>query len=1171
MNTIEQNRIHLNAHCHGVLRQDIFISCSDGFADWLGLQKKFIKGKSILDFSPKYQSENYTSAEELQRRIAACERDLPQNFLWRLCDPQGEVVTCLLSLQRQANNPDAENLVLEMKPLRETPQGESFEHSTHLLKQMLKNASSMVYVRDHEGSFHFVNREFATAFGLKEKQILGRSIYEVFSPELAQTLIENDRRIFISKKPMEFEERIEMDGLEHTFSTIKFPLFDDQKQVYAVCGIATDITAQKKTADAFKSVALGVSGSSFDNVFDSIVTHLAETIGVEFAFIGQYQEDNTVSTVSVFHRGQILPNMVYDLDNTPCDGVVGKDFLLIPKQIQQLYPGDTMLSQLELNSYAGFPLFDSSSMQLGLISIGSQAELVDTQLVRSIMEIFSIRASAELERLRVDQARRVSEESYRSIFEASEDGILVVDIDNFEIVDMNPRACSDFSCDKSKFVKRSIFELQVDEDNDNACDLGQTIKAALCGAPQQITWQRQQRFWDEVSIKRVTIAGVERLLFITSEITEKKLAEDKLRSSEELYRVIFNSSIEGLVVFDEAGQIIDVNPMFKIMHGYNLDDDFSHITPADVIPADYIPVYKNYIQTVLNEGRAHIVGAGKKKDGSRSILDIHGVRMYDLDQVKLLTIIRDVTEQQLSEQALKLSENRLRATFEAALDAIIGIDEQGKIIEFNPAAEACFGYRRNQVIGRSLADMIIPTRFRKAHEQGMKHYLASNEGPLIGQRIEVDAMRQDGSEFVAELAIDVTEGAEGKIFIGYLRDITERKNAEEARTQLEAQLRQAQKMETIGHLTGGIAHDFNNILTSTMGNIMLAEDLAKKYQDEKLEKYFSRAIRSGEKARNLIQQMLTFSRGQRGDPVLLCLAPIIKETMKLLEASLPSSVEIEISVPDTLSRVMIDPVHLEQVLVNLCVNARDAVNQNGKIHLELYQHENVALNCDACRQSFQGSFVSLKVSDNGCGMEPNVMDRMFEPFYSTKEVGKGSGMGLSTVHGIVHDYNGHIKVESSVGKGSSIQVFFHAEKAESLSGEDAKEQLLRTTSNETHISARVLLIDDEDDVLEFMFDMLETWGIEVLACSSSTEALQIFMQQSEALDLVITDNTMPKITGSELIKQFHQINSQIPMILYTGYRQDIDEDELANYGVKQVLDKPIDLGQMKQLLQKLLS
>ncbi len=523
------------------------------------------------------------------------------------------------------------------------------------------------------------------------------------------------------------------------------------------------------------------------------------------------------------------------------------------------------------------------------------------------------------------------------------------------------------------------------------------------------------------------------------------------------------------------------------------------------------------------------------------------------------------------EQALRKSEERLRATVAAALDCILGMDSDGNIIEFNPAAEKCFGYSRQQVLGRSLADAIIPPSMREAHRRGMSRYLTTGDGPFLGKRIEVTAMRSDGSEFPAELAIGVTRDPSGHIFIGYLRDISQIKRAEQGRSQLEAQLRQAQKMEAIGHLTGGIAHDFNNILTGIMGYIDMAQERAGQARDAKLEKYLDRAKRSGQRARDLIQQMLTFSRGKRGTPRPIDFCAVVGESVKLLESSLPSSVVLSVDLAPDLPTVMMDPVHLEQIVVNLCINARDAMNGSGALEVAVRAIDcSTACVCASCRAPLRGPYVAVSVKDNGPGIQPEHIERIFEPFFSTKEVGKGSGMGLSTVHGIVHEYGGHITVDNRPGAGATFNILLPL-LAVSGPGYDGTTGEPDFTVAARALTGSVLLVDDDESVLEFMTDLLENWGMTVTAMPSATAALDQLDDENHRYDLLIVDQTMPRMTGTQLAGTLRQRFPSLPIILYTGYGENLSERDIQGHGIRALVKKPIDTKKFFEIVQGILS
>jgi signal transduction histidine kinase len=397
----------------------------------------------------------------------------------------------------------------------------------------------------------------------------------------------------------------------------------------------------------------------------------------------------------------------------------------------------------------------------------------------------------------------------------------------------------------------------------------------------------------------------------------------------------------------------------------------------------------------------------------------------------------------------------------------------------------------------------------------------------------------------------------------------ERRHADAARGQLETQLRQAQKMEAIGHLTGGIAHDFNNILTGITGYIVMAQEWQEGHGDERLHRYLERAQNSVQRARDLIQQMLTFSRGQHGEPRPLALAPVVGESLGLLKSTLPSSLEFTLESDPELPEVMADPVHVEQMLMNLCINARDAMQGSGRLDLAL-RAVTVAPGgvCASCRKPLRGEFVELAVSDNGPGISPEVAERMFEPFFSTKGVGKGSGMGLSTVHGIVHDGGGHILLDTEAGHGSTFRILLPplATASENVS-EPARDTGPQRAGGRAPLHGKVLLVDDDPDVREFMTDRLASWGLDVNVCANAVEALDYFMDVDVPFDLLVVDQTMPKMTGTEFAALVLERFPDLPVILYTGYSDDLTEAQVQALGIRALVRKPVDDAGFYRLLE----
>ncbi len=567
-----------------------------------------------------------------------------------------------------------------------------------------------------------------------------------------------------------------------------------------------------------------------------------------------------------------------------------------------------------------------------------------------------------------------------------------------------------------------------------------------------------------------------------------------------------------------------------------------------------------YAGAPLNDSKGHPLGV---------IAVLHRGPLPDQRLVETVLSIfaaRAATELErlAAEEALRTSEERYHTIFNASVDGIALCTPDGRVMEANPAFCRLFGATREELLA---ADS-----FQFVHPDSQTHcwafFLAASAGQSL--QAEARAQRRDGSFFDTEVhGVPVHYGNEPHLLL-IMRNITERKQAEAERAQLETQLRQAQKMEAIGHLAGGIAHDFNNILTSLMGYVTMVAESLEERGDARLTRYLERAGQSGQRARDLIQQLLTFSRGQRGEPRPLFLAPLINEAVKLLAASLPSSIELGTELEENLPPVLLDPVQLEQVLMNLCINASDAMAGRGRLRISLRRADEHEGACASCHQSVAGPHVELAVSDEGPGIAADVMERMFEPFYTTKEVGKGSGMGLATVHGIVHEHGGHIVVDSTPGRGASFRVLFPPlKRAPAVEPAPASETV--RPSRRAQLHGRVLLVDDEPAVAEFMQDLLGDWGLTVTAMSRSTAARDAFAHNPHAFDIALLDQTMPGLTGLELAQDILLLRPELPVVLYTGYREALDDEAVKKVGVRAVVRKPVDVAQLHALFEVLLS
>ncbi|HSC63594.1 MAG TPA: PAS domain S-box protein [Caldimonas sp.] len=924
------------------------------------------------------------------------------------------------------------------------------------------------------------------------------------------------------------------------------------------------------TEGVLRTAALAVSGALGGSVFAELARSLAQILRVDVTFIARPDDADpgTMKVLAMQFDGASVEGGSYVLAGTPCEGVMRNGFRVVPERAAVLFPGDGTLTANGIEGYAGYPLTDRSGTTLGLVSIASRAPLRRWDRIESLMQIFAVRAAAEIERLRSEDAVRRSEESYRTIFEAIEDGVVIHDWDTGALVDLNPKACAVSGFRREDVLGAPLSIFCARDAPYSEADARRYLQLARDGYCPPYEWRgrRPDRSvaWYEVRLKAVEIGGVPRILSLSRDITEKKNAEEALRLREEQYRAIFEASSDAFVLRDANLEVVDVNPAFLQLYGFTREQLAARGGYPETFPTGYVAERRERVERALQGEESRIETIALRPDGTSFEADLRVIPVRYRGEPHVLSVVRDITERRQRERELQRSEARLRATVEAAFDCIIGMDGEGRIVEFNAAAERCFGHARSAVLGRLLADVIIPQRLRHGHTHGLKRFGDTGHGPFIGRLVETAAIRADGSEFPVELAISVAAAPDGNIYVGHLRDITERRRAELQQAELESQLRQAQKMEAIGQLTGGIAHDFNNILTSVTGYVALASDGAQRLGAGDIVRQLGQAHLAAQRARDLISQMLAFARRQRSERRPLLLAGELRQSAQLLRSTLPSSVELHTSLDAAAPAVIGDSVQIEQVVFNLCINARDAIRGAGAIRIDLAA-ASIEDSCASCRAPLRGRWVVISVDDNGSGVDDAVRERMFEPFYTTKPVGSGSGMGLAMVHGIVHDHGGHLLVDPVEPHGTRFRVLLPpASTLPAPAIESGRDEL-----PSARLAGRILLVEDEAMVGAFMAELLGGWGFEVTHCADPLEVEARLAHG--AFDVVLTDQTMPGLTGLELAARCHAARPDLPVLLYSGFGEGIDVDRLTGSRVRALLRKPIEPHALRSALAEALA
>jgi PAS domain S-box-containing protein len=544
---------------------------------------------------------------------------------------------------------------------------------------------------------------------------------------------------------------------------------------------------------------------------------------------------------------------------------------------------------------------------------------------------------------------------------------------------------------------------------------------------------------------------------------------------------------------------------------------------------------------------------------------IHAIRKHDDDfQLSWLpddeigdlsrTLKQVVLERRKTVERLKQSEERLRRLVANAADAIFLFNEQGRIELVNQQACTSLGYGEEELLLLSVPD--IDLDFTKEAVLGVTSADTSTPWPITTTGTH---LRKDGSTFPVEIRVDVMETEKGQRFVALARDVS--KQAE-----LQERLRQAMKMEAIGTLAGGIAHDFNNILTAIIG---YAEFIKQEVSAEsRVGQDIREVIVAGRRAAELVKQILTFSRKADKLKHPLQAHLVVKEALKMLRSTLPTTVRMEESIETDCGTILVNPTTMHQIIVNLCTNGVQAMTeQKGVLTVSLQHRELDAAEIQGHPDLSPGAYVHLSITDTGQGMEQATIGRIFEPYFTTKEMGRGTGLGLAVVHGSVQDCKGFIEVESSVGKGSTFSVYLPVMDTTALQDVVSKEKEKKTAP---HGSETILVVDDEALLAEMHKKRLEKQGYKVIALSDSQEALAAFRAHPEKFDLLITDQTMPGLTGLELAKAVLEIEPSLPIIMCTGHSDTVPEEKALSLGIKKYLYKPLHGDELLDATRELL-
>jgi hypothetical protein len=664
----------------------------------------------------------------------------------------------------------------------------------------------------------------------------------------------------------------------------------------------------------------------------------------------------------------------------------------------------------------------------------------------------------------------------------------------------------------------------------------------------------------------------------------------QLVQSETKFFSLLESAPDSIVIVNSEGKIIIVNSQTEKLFGYTRSELLNK--PLEIlVPTKYHHKHTEHRKNYFSDPHTRPMGVGLDlyglhKNGNEFPVEISLSPLQTDEGLLVTSIIRDITERKRAEEALKRAHDELEKRVEertaelsstnkmlkeqfeelkraeeqireqAALldktqDAILVQDLEDKIVFWNKSAERLYGWTREEAIGQ-IAEKLLFEKYDRQAQDALVSVIAKEDW-----RGELKNLTKDGKEITVESRWTLLKDEKGKPKAKLIvnTDITEKKR-------LAAQFLRAQRMESIGTLASGIAHDLNNALTPVL---MAVQILRERFTDEESSFLLNILTAGAERGADMVKQVLSFARGVEGNRVVLQPRHFINEIKKIIAQTLPKSIQIDTFVAKDLWPVVGDATQLYQVLLNLCVNARDAMPKGGKLSISA---ENISIDEDYARihlEAKAGFYVLINVSDTGVGIAPDLVNKIFEPFFTTKEVGKGTGLGLSTVSAIVKSHEGFIEVYSEIGRGTRFKVFLPSAPQSTNQHLDVKTPKLLLGQGET-----VLVVDDEISIREITRATLEKYGYLVVTASDGTEALAIYAKNSENIAIAIIDMMMPFLDGTSTIRALQKLNPEFKIIASSGLSSDVKAAEALSVGAKAFLAKPYTTEKLLETLHNVI-
>lgn len=1024
---------------------------------------------------------------------------------------------------------------------------DALKASEEKYRNLIENLQEGVWVIDKKNLTSFVNSSMANILGYEVEEMSGRSLFffmDARGVELAKQKLERRKKGIVENHEFEF---LKKDGTRVHTLIVTRPMMDADGNYDGAIASLIDISDQKKIEEKLRE-----SEDKYRFLYET----MTQGVVIQDADGKIIEANRAACEILGLSMDQMLGKTAYDPrwsliheDGSPYD----------PKDM----PSNVALQTGKPSTGVHCGVYVPEKDEYRWIVIGSVPRIRDGEEKPDVtLTVFS--DITELHSAKVQLTE--TEMRYRALFENMNAGFVLFEVvqddDNLpvdlEIIAANKEFEHATGLNAQDVKGKRLTKVLPGIENDAADWIGTYGNVALTGEAIQFA-QDSELLGTYYSIFAYQ-AGPKQCAVTFLDITKRKEAETALDDNRELLSTLIQTIPDLVWLKDLQGIYLACNSRFENFFGAKQKEIIGK-TDYDFVDAELADHFRKYDNLAIEKGRPCINEEEVvfSDDGHREILETIKAPMYASDgkMIGVLGIGRDVTQRKEADAALRESEERFRRALENIPDVVVIYDTALRIKYINEATTRLTGRPRSDYIGKSEYE-IWP---QEVYGKYLPTLQASLETGRI-QSVEVNLPLADNqmSHLIITCVPLMDRGGAVREILGITHDLTNIKKAEEERIDYEKKLRQSQKLESIGNLAGGIAHDFNNILSSVIGFTELAIDEVEK--GSMIEDNLQEVYTAGKRAKELVAQILAFARQSEEEMKPIQVDLIVKEVLQFIRSSIPSDIKIEKDI-DSDSLIMGSQTQVHQIMMNLCTNAAYAMEKDGGT-LDVSLKDIVVEESDSKSLNLTpGNYIKLTVSDTGTGIPPDIIDSIFDPYFTTKDPGEGTGMGLAMVQGIVQSYGGKIFLKSKLGKGTKFTIYIPVARKRKIQRQYEQKPLPTGTE-------RILFVDDEAPIAKMGSQGLERLGYQVTTRTSSVEALELFRLKPNEFDLVITDMTMPNITGDKLAIELMKIRPDISVVLCTGYSKKISDETAAQIGIKAFAYKPVVKAELAKTVRKVL-